>query len=1004
MKLQLIFLLSLFFASPGLAKSKGDGLESGEGVVNKLLAPGPLMSGHKDLEHGDCLKCHDAGQGVPDGKCLDCHVAIKKSIQEKKSFHGLAKGTCIACHSDHKGRSNDTTQVNQKTFDHSKTSFLLHGAHSKITCAKCHTEKRTEKETRKGDINFFGLSSSCKECHKKDDVHFFPGKLAAKECSTCHNDVSWKNAPFDHKRETGYALIGSHAELSCEKCHAPHGKSSAKYEWPELPQKACLSCHADHHKDQLSSKFRGGKCEQCHSQTSWSIKHFEHKITGFALKGAHTQVACVDCHKQSSSLKNTGDKRFNFTGTDPACASCHKDYHGFREESSTKIGALKLCQTCHDDVAWHHQIGFNHNTQTSYPITGKHKGVPCFACHTPELGGKSKTPNIARHYEFPTLESKTCETCHKSPHENTPGSIFRAKPCTSCHSTDGWKMVGGKLPGFDHNKMTRFPLTGDHAKATCKSCHTKNGKEIYKFPFAEKDFCVNCHLSPHKKQFQEKFFDASCNLCHNSEDFKNQSKFDHNKADFKLTDAHTKIGQECTKCHIKTEKMLPVKPPHPAHKFQFPNESKGFCVECHRNVHKEQFSNRVASDDCRSCHNSRSFAELLPFDHDKTRFPLSGAHQDVKECRSCHPETDKFLPTEPPKKAGRFVFPKAETGFCESCHKNVHTQQFKKQFSGKPCRECHTTKDFEKRLPFDHDQTDFKLTGAHIHIRLKCGECHIKSEKMLPTQPPKPASLFLFPHAAEGYCEACHKNEHHGQFHEKFADQACGKCHTTSTFTRRKTFDHNVTRFVLKGLHLDLKCVECHEPTQKTFNQSPHHKKGRYIWEELLVKNCESCHKDVHNGRFGKQCTACHTEDGWDKTSGFHKNFQLVGVHKTLECSQCHEDRRELTGMGQDCRQCHTKDDVHRGQLTECASCHNQQFWSMQRFQHSTTAFPLRGAHRLMSCDSCHVGGVYQGKSSECVSCHREDADRVAFPNHKLPGFENCADCHNEFLFKGVRR
>ena len=32
--------------------------DSGEGVFNKLLAPGPLMFAHRSLEHGECFKCH----------------------------------------------------------------------------------------------------------------------------------------------------------------------------------------------------------------------------------------------------------------------------------------------------------------------------------------------------------------------------------------------------------------------------------------------------------------------------------------------------------------------------------------------------------------------------------------------------------------------------------------------------------------------------------------------------------------------------------------------------------------------------------------------------------------------------------------------------------------------------------------------------------------------------------------------------------------------------------
>ena len=34
---------------------------AGEGLLNQLLAPGPLTKNHKDLEGTDCLKCHSAG-------------------------------------------------------------------------------------------------------------------------------------------------------------------------------------------------------------------------------------------------------------------------------------------------------------------------------------------------------------------------------------------------------------------------------------------------------------------------------------------------------------------------------------------------------------------------------------------------------------------------------------------------------------------------------------------------------------------------------------------------------------------------------------------------------------------------------------------------------------------------------------------------------------------------------------------------------------------------------
>ncbi len=912
-------LVLLMWSQAGLPKG---GVE--EGIFNKLLAPGPLMEGHKDLEHGDCLKCHEATKGVPKDNCLLCHKEINQSVKEQNSFHGKHKETCIKCHSDHKGRKHDTTNVNKKEFNHGATSFILKGAHANLNCEKCHTAKRTGKPIRPNDIRYFGMKNdTCIGCHKKDDPHRYPPPLDKKECNLCHNESSWKKATFDHKALTGYGLNGSHSRLECKDCHKPQANKTIQYKFPELKTQGCKTCHAD--------------------------------------------------------------------------------YHGFREEKSSKMGALGKCLACHTETNWKHPISFSHQTQTDYPLTGEHKKVSCFECHITKSGSKeSKATNVARVYEFPTLQSKTCETCHKSPHPNDPKSVFRTKPCSSCHSTEGWKRGGFGGSGFDHS-ATRFPLTGDHATLKCNQCHLKNGKDIYKFPNAEKQFCITCHATPHKGQFQPKYVDQSCASCHSTMDFKKLLKFDHNTTTFKLTGSHLKIENQCQKCHIPTKKLLNAKPPRPAGKFMFAGESKGYCAECHTNVHKGQFSSRVNTSDCRTCHTTKAFTDLLAFDHKKTRFPLTGAHAKVGECSQCHTKTNKMLATKPPKPAGRFVFPDAENGFCSNCHKNVHVKQFSAEFSRRPCRECHVTQSFTKRLPFNHEETSFKITGAHEKIQNTCVKCHIKTQNFLATEPPVPAGLYRFAHKSTGYCEACHKSEHHDQFREKFSSQPCKKCHTQTTFQKRYAFDHSKTNFELHGKHIGVACKECHKPTDKKFKTPPYHKKGQFIFESLGSKECALCHKDVHNGKYGKKCTNCHTEEGWGQGSQFHSDLQLSGVHLLLQCSDCHKNQRELSGVGQDCKTCHIKDDIHRGTQGECMSCHTQHFWSVTKFSHSLTDFPLRGIHRLLPCNDCHAGGVYEGKSGDCISCHQDNASRVTFPNHSLPGFEVCSDCHNQFMFKGAK-
>ena len=79
-----------------------------------------------------------------------------------------------------------------------------------------------------------------------------------------------------------------------------------------------------------------------------------------------------------------------------------------------------------------------------------------------------------------------------------------------------------------------------------------------------------------------------------------------------------------------------------------------------------------------------------------------------------------------------------------------------------------------------------------------------------------------------------------------------------------------------------------------------------------------------------------------------------------------------------------------------CESCHTTVAWSPAAFDHSTTGFPLTGAHRSATCNQCHGDGVYAGKPTACVSCHQSDFNGAANPNHASAGFSTaCETCHN---------
>lgn len=998
------FFLALILFGSGFARA------ADEGLLNKLFGPGPLIEGHKDLEHGgsDCLKCHDSGNGVPNSKCLTCHTKIESSRSKPDSFHARVQGQpCIACHSDHKGRNFNSTQVDRKTFDHAKTGFPLTGSHRQVGCEKCHTKQHKNKAGKTIGIEFLGNGTSCVSCHKKDDIHKFPPKQAKLECSACHTTVTWKKATaFDHKKETGYELRGKHAKLACDTCHINKQTHKPQYEFPLLAKEKCLTCHADHHKDGLSPKFRTGACDQCHGEGDWKIAHFNHALSGYPLNGAHAKLPCVDCHKQASPQKSLKD--FKWVGANDSCIGCHKDFHGFGDEKNPKLGALSNCVHCHSEQGWKRDLLFSHDRDTRYPITGKHKQVACFECHKPQAGGASKKPFTLRHYDFPGLNSKTCETCHKSPHANSTAKAFKEQPCTACHTTDGWKILGGTSgkSGFNHATMTKFPLDGDHAQLTCKQCHVKGGKEVFNFAGADKKFCVSCHNNIHKDQFSARFPADACATCHNTSSFKQLLSFNHAKTRFPIEGAHSKIAA-CATCHIPTKKTLASKPPRRAGKFQFEHPDSGFCVDCHKTVHREQFDKTFLAKPCVECHTQDAFAKLKPFDHKTTPFAITGAHTKIRsECWSCHVPTGSMLDTKPAHPAHKFQFPHESVGFCEACHPSVHKDQFSEKFRHMACKDCHSAATWVRRLPFDHQQTAFELTGAHAKIAGKCAECHIKTTAMLPTKPPKPAGKYHFEHKMSGFCEACHKTPHKEQFHASFVNKPCGDCHLTASFDKRKPFDHKLTSYILKGKHRTVACADCHKPTTKRFKEPPQHAMDGYLFPNLAKDDCATCHRDPHNGSFGKTCSACHNEEGWKTGIGddFHKNFLLGGVHELLACTECHDaNAKKLTGVGRDCQECHAKDDHHMGTQPDCASCHTQQFWSVSKFQHATTAFPLRGAHRLLDCQACHVQGVYEGLAPDCIACHAGDAQQVTTVNHNKGGFETCSECHNQFSFSAAK-
>ena len=491
--------------------------------IESLVMPGPVSEAHAELE-GECINCHEPfdkkNQTV---QCLNCHTEINDDLEAGSGFHGIRLSedskTCKNCHTEHEGRDADIVSLDRETFNHDLTDFILRHSHTEVSCNACHTDGEA----------FASAQSRCVDCHKEEEPH--RGRLGD-TCNDCHQETAWSEVDFDHS-QTDFDLKGQHAKTQCASCHI-----NERYE--DTPTE-CYACHEldDHH-----NGGNGTACGDCHNNDSWEAVGFDHDVdTDFPLRGAHQENTCASCHK---------DENFE-RPLETTCVSCHAidDVHAGRNGS--------VCNDCHVETAWG-DVKFDHQEETGFALIGRHSELQCQTCHA---GGQDET-----------LEP-SCVSCHRGDDVHS-GQL--GETCERCHNASGWtsEIV------FDHD-LTRFPLIGLHAVATCESCH-----EDRRYVQEQLPGCVDCHKADDS---HDGGLGEDCALCHNPNSW-NLWEFDHNRqTNFQIDGAHE--GLECNACHrMDLERHLKV---------------ATRCVACHRrdDSHDGRFG-----PNCQQCHTTDSFRSV----------------------------------------------------------------------------------------------------------------------------------------------------------------------------------------------------------------------------------------------------------------------------------------------------------------------------------------------------------------------------------------------------------
>jgi hypothetical protein len=228
----------------------------------------------------------------------------------------------------------------------------------------------------------------------------------------------------------------------------------------------------------------------------------------------------------------------------------------------------------------------------------------------------------------------------------------------------------------------------------------------------------------------------------------------------------------------------------------------------------------------------------------------------------------------------------------------------------------------------------------------------------------------------------------------------CQNCHTLSGWKPIRAvpeFDHNTTKYPLRGMHEGVSCTQCH--TKMVFTN--------------VGKQCADCHADLHKGQMGANCEQCHNVKGWHvavQQINQHLNrFPLIGAHATLDCDACHRSAAvgQFQGLSTACVSCHQQDFINTKAAgidhvalklpTTCEQCHSMDNWMGAKFDHlQFTGFALTGAHATLDCNACHIGGKFAGTPATCVGCHLADFNKTNNPPHATANFPTtCQTCHN---------
>ncbi|MDE2049689.1 MAG: hypothetical protein KGJ72_01610 [Gammaproteobacteria bacterium] len=624
---------------------------------------------------------------------------------------------------------------------------------------------------------------------------------------------------------------------------------------------------------------------------------------------------------------------------------------------------------------------FDHLT-TGFELLGRHRDLPCEACHVNAVFRGTPRNCVACHGAGTVVRATAkpsshilttdhCEACH-TPAAWAPAVDFDHKQtlgsCSSCHNNvqaqgkDAQHLATGLECNACHDTLGWAGALFNHAGITsgCASCHngvSAPGMPANHIPTAGAP-CEDCHLTTEFTTFDGAVMDHAvvasmpCSTCHEA----GRSFAGTPPVTTRPPPPHPATG-ECSSCHTTSNWNATDLP---ANHIPLPAADAGNCSLCHTNPsdYSVYVMNHVnIAGNCAQCHGAGlSFANMAP-------------------------PTLKEPPLGPP--------PHVPIGTlaCELCHTATNFASFAgtvmrhAAVTGQACDSCH-----ELGMAWYGEPNLWVRPDANHHAGQDCGNsgCHRPQDKRLlrPAAAPRTTSA-----AAPAAAPAARPGG--GPAVARAAMQSAA-AETRVPFARRTAQAGMLTAAAATRMPIARRAAQAGMPGGIGAQAVDH---------SQLTGACVSC----HNGRIAAGqpaghiataagCDSCHTTNAWLPARFDHLAIASRG------CATCHngisaigKPRKHVPTI-QSCDVCHgtlawrpVRVD-HSGFVSGCASCHNNVAATGLTLTHFRTQLDCSACHRYPDWGVIvfrHASASYSaGRSAglACSACHSTNTEQVPNP------------------------